>query len=133
MSPFIPKQKKYQSLWLTVSGGLFLLFGLFLLITNPGNKQYEEFATKELVKYLKENICQAKSAQLEEAIKSQMCNLMVDTGKKQVPRLVAETTNRYNYVLFSLYETNLLAYNFETIGVLNQFYVISVDQVYDSE
>ncbi len=133
MNPFCEEQKNSRRLWLNIGGGLFLAFGCLLFLTNPGQRQYEKFATEQLVKYARENVCQAKSAKLEEALKSQMCTLMLETGKSQVPKLIRETTNRSNYALLSLYETNLYIYNFETIGIFNHFYVIGVDKLDDPE
>lgn len=118
---------------LTIGGIIFLILGTVLMLTNPSRKEYEKFATEELVLYLKENVCQQKSQNLEEAIKSQMCNLMVDTGKNQVPKLVDKTTLRHNYLLLSVYETDLYVYNFQTIGVFNSFYVIAANKSYDQQ
>lgn len=115
---------------LMISGISFLGFCFLLMLTNPTKSKYEKFATEQLVFYLKENVCQSNSQQLQEQIKSQMCNLMLDTGKKQVPKLIAKTTQRHNYLLLSVYETNLFIYNVETIGIFNNFYIISVDKIY---
>lgn len=133
MNPLFEESKYSQFLWLKLGGGFFLILSCLLLITNPGQKQYEEFASEKLVEYLRENICQARSTTLEEAIKSQMCTLMLETGKNQVPKLIRETTTRTNFALLSLYETNLYIYNIETIGVFNHFFVIAIDKLYDSE
>ncbi len=132
----IPSEYGKMNPWrllLLIGGGAFLGLGCLLTLTNPGNQQYEDFATKQLVIYLKENICQPSSADLGEAIKSQMCHLMVDTGKQQIPKLIAQTTQRHNYLLFSTYQTELYLYSFDTIGILNHFYVIDVDKIYDGE
>ena len=118
---------------LLIGGVAFLSLGGLLTLTNPGNKQYEEFATEQLIQYLKDNVCQQTSSDLGEAIKSQMCHLMVDTGKKQLPKLIAQTTQRHNYILFSTYQTELYLYSFDTIGIFNHFYVMSVDKLYDEK
>ena len=118
---------------LLIGGVAFLSLGSLLVLTNPGQEQYEDFATQQLVLYLKENICQQTSPELGEAIKSQMCHLMVDTGKKQIPKLIAQTSQRHNYLLFSMYQTELYLYSFDTIGIFNHFYIIDVDKLYDGE
>lgn len=130
----IPSKQEDYNYWhlpLTISGIVFLVLGAILTLTNPSQKQYEEFATEQLVIYLKENVCKQKSANLGEALKSQICNLMVDTGKKQVPQVVAQTTDHHNYLLLSVYETQLYIYSFQTIGIFNNFYVVGVDKIYD--
>jgi hypothetical protein len=132
----IPSKDEKLKSWycpLTLGGMVFLALGTILMLTNPGPKQYEDFATEQLILYLKENVCQPKSPDLGSALKSQMCNLMVDTGKKQVPQVIAKTTQRHNYLLLSIYETHLYAYNIETIGIFNHFYIIGIDKLYDRE
>ncbi|MBL1211172.1 DUF4359 domain-containing protein [Geminocystis sp. GBBB08] len=124
MNPLAGEQKSPLSITLSIGGSLLLICSILLFFTNPSQKKYEEFATQQLIKYAKENVCQAKSGSIEEAIKSQVCNLMLETGKNQLPKLIEKTTKNRNYVLFSIYETNLYIYNFETIGFLNQFFVI---------
>ncbi|BAQ65861.1 DUF4359 domain-containing protein [Geminocystis sp. NIES-3709] len=131
MNPLPHEHKSPLSITLLIGGGLFLVFGCLLLFTNPSQKKYELFAAEQLVIYAKENVCQATSGNLEEAIKSQVCNLMIDTGKNQIPTLIGKTTQKRNYLLLSIYETNLYLYNFTTIGLLNQFYVIGFEKVYD--
>ena len=55
---------------------------------------------------------------------------MIDTGRGQVPRLIQETTQRRNYLFFSIYETDLFLYQFETIGIFNDFYILDVRKTY---
>jgi hypothetical protein len=133
MNPFDDHDKNTRLPWLSICGGLFFLLGLCLFFTNPSQRKYEEFATEQLIKYARENLCQAKSGELEEAIKSQMCTLMLETGKHQVPKLIGETTQRSDYLLLSMYHTNLYIYSFEVIGVFNNFYVIGVDKIYNAD
>lgn len=120
-------------LFLTIGGFVFLALGIMLVLTNPKPQDYESFATKNLILYLKENVCQSQNKSLEEILKGEVCHLMVNTGEKQVPKLIATTTQRHNYLLLSVYETNLYLYNFETIGIFNEFYVIGVDKLYDQK
>lgn len=131
MNPLPNQEKSPLSIVFTLGGSLFLIFGFLLVFTNPSQKKYEEFATQQLVTYAKENVCKATSNNLEQAIKSQVCNLMLDTGKSQIPALISKTTQRQNYLVLSVYETNLYLYNFRTIGLLNQFFVIGFEKVYD--
>lgn len=124
MNPLASEQRSPLSVTLTIGGSLFLIVSIILFFTNPPQKKYEEFAAEQLIKYAKENVCLAKSENIQEAVKSQVCILMIETGKNQIPKLIEKTTQKRNYLLFSVYETNLYVYNFETIGILNQFFVI---------
>lgn len=133
MNPFYKEDNSCPLLWLNIGAGLLIIMGLGLFLTNPSQKSYEDFGTEQLVNYAREKLCQAQSAKLEEAIKSQICTLMLETGKHQIPKIIGDTTIRHNYLFFSFYETNLYVYRFETIGIFNNFQVISVDKLYDSE
>lgn len=133
MNPLFLEKRNLVTVLLSVTGGFFLVFSTVLFLTNPNSTKYEQFATEALIRYTKENICPAKSANLEEAIKSQLCNLMVDTGKGQIPKLIASNTQRGNYLLFSIYRTNLYIYQFETIGIFNNFYVIGATKIYEQQ
>jgi len=124
MNPLTTNHICPLSISLTIGGGLLFILSLLLFFTNPSQKKYEIFASEQLIQYAKENVCTIKSNNIEEAIKSQVCNLMLDTGKNQIPKLIEKTTRQRNYLLFSVYETNLYIYNFETIGIFNQFFVI---------
>lgn len=131
MNSFPFEEKKPLSLWLKIFGALCLSGGIFMVFTNPSPSQYHKFASDQLVEYAKNNVCPAKSSNLEEALKSQMCHLMVETGKSQVPKLIEPNTKRYNYLLLSLYETNLYIYQFQTIGFFNNFLVVNAEKLYD--
>ena len=128
MNPLYAQKSNPNSIVYTITGGLLCIASAILVYTNPSSQRYEEFATEELVNYAKENICIANSNSLEEAIKSQVCSLMVDTGRNKIPLVIGETTEKRNYVLFSLYETDLYLYQFQTIGIFNEFYVIDAYQ-----
>ncbi len=129
MNPLPPNQHNSTSLLITFSSGLVVITSVVLLFTNPSERRYEEFATEQLVIYAKENICSANSGNLEQAIKSQVCNLMIDTGRNKIPELITEKSQRKNYLLFSIYETDLFLYEFQTIGIFNSFYILDVQEI----
>jgi hypothetical protein len=126
-------ERKQWYLFFLLGGIVFLALGTLFVLTNPGQKQYEEFATETLVTYLRDNVCQQNSQSLEEALKSNMCYMMLNTGKGQIPKIIESTTKRHNYLLLSVYETNLYLYRVETIGVFNHFVIMSFDKIYDTE
>lgn len=127
----LPSEQRSCLSWLfALSGGLVLISGLVLIFTNPSEPEYEEFATEQLVLYAKENLCSTSSDQLEQIIQSQVCQLLVDTGKAKIPQLIRKSTKTRNYLLFTVFETDLLLYEFQTIGIFNDFYIIDVHQVY---
>ncbi|WP_069789331.1 DUF4359 domain-containing protein [Cyanobacterium sp. IPPAS B-1200] len=131
MNPLAPSKSLSLSTIAIVSGTTLAIFGGILMFTNPNQKQYEEFAEEKLSLYAKENLCQAGASGLDQVVKSQVCHMMVEAGKGQIPRVVRETTQKKDYMVLSIYETNLYLYKFRTIGVFNNFYVLDVNQLYD--
>ena len=130
MNTFPSDQPNFLSLLFAFNSWLILISSIILMLTNPSEQEYEKFATEQLIIYARNNVCSANSGSLEQAIKSKLCNLMVDTGRVQVPKLITKTTQTKNYILFSVYETDLFLYEFQTIGVFNNFYIIDIHQVY---
>lgn len=130
MNSYPPNQRNSLSLLFTLTSGLIVISSIVLMLTNPSKREYEEFATEQLVIYAKENLCSVNSGDLEQVIKTQVCKLMVDTGRSQIPNLITKTTKTRNYLLFTVYETNLFLYEFQTIGVFKTFYIIDVHQLY---
>ncbi|MEL4897481.1 DUF4359 domain-containing protein [Crocosphaera sp. Alani8] len=118
-----------------VIGGVSLIgLGTGMVLTNPGRMDYETYATDTLSSYLKYEVCsQAASGGLGNFLASH-CKTLVDTGKPHIKRVIANKTIRQNYLLFSIYETELLLpspvpnYEFGTIGVFQQFYTYQADQ-----
>ncbi len=131
MNPLSESKRLPLSIFAAIGGSLCLVLGGILLFTNPHQKKYEEFASAQLSLYAKENLCQANSSGIDQVIKSQVCHMMVETGKGQLPRVIRETTTRNNYFILSIYDTNLYLYKFRTIGIFNNFYVLSADQTYE--
>ena len=110
-------------------GGL----GVAMALTNPTQLAYEEYAVDKLTEYVKENVCQ-KAPFLQEG-----CASTVDAGRSDIQRIVQSGTQRQDFLLFSIYTTDvsvsqllpagfsavlskLPTYQFETVGVLQSFY-----------
>ena len=63
-----------------------------------------------------------------------MLKLFLDVSKIQLKQLISSQTQQQNFLLFSLYRTNLElpaplpSYEVETIAILKRFYIYSADQ-----
>jgi hypothetical protein len=103
-----------------------------MAVTNPGQATYEEFAVARLTKVLKEEACQKLGFGLEE-----QCPEWVDDNQAEIKQFVAQNTQRQNFIIFSLYTTDLSvrsllpsipflsslpSYHFETVGAFQTFY-----------
>lgn len=102
-------------------GGIAVALGL----TNPGIKSYRAYAIETLTDYTKANLC------LDESLGKflqQQCAHLVDVATPQVGQLIDTSTERQNYLLFSIYKTTLAvsplvpSFRFESVGVFNTFY-----------
>lgn len=120
--------------FITLVGGITLVgAGTCMVITNPGKPDYESYATEALTTYLKQEVCPQASGELGGFLKSH-CKTLVDTGRPHIRQVIANKTIRQNYLLFSIYETELFlpapvpSYQFETIGILRQFYTYQADK-----
>lgn len=120
-----------------IVGGIALAsMGGAMALTNPGQKDYEDYAIAQLTTYLKENVCTQASETLGKVLQNQ-CKSLVDLGRPQIEDLIANRTERHNFLLFSIYRTNLPvpaplpSYHFETVGALQKFYVYEVERLWE--
>jgi hypothetical protein len=111
-------------------GGIVLggLVGV-LLVTNPSQEEYEEYGAEQITTYLRENVCNQLPGGLEGLLQNQGCKTLVDIGSPQLPRIIEQNTKRYNYLLFSIYKTDLYLYKFETVGIVQNFYTYQMEKM----
>ncbi|NDJ21672.1 DUF4359 domain-containing protein [Nostoc sp. B(2019)] len=107
--------------------------GVTMAKTNPSQAEYEEYAVQRLAKYLKTDVCKKTTNILENLINLN-CEKLVDSVNPQMQGILARTTERQNYIIFSIYRTDLKlnswipSYRFETVGALNQFYTYTAQE-----
>lgn len=98
-----------------------------MAVANPSQDTYEEYALDRLTIYLKGNVCPQAPKGFDNFLQRQ-CTSLVDTGRPQIKQMIAESTHRQNFIVFSLYQTDLSissflpAYHFETVGAFQHFY-----------
>ena len=116
-------------------GGLLLAgSGCLMAISNPGQIDYEDYATDSLSSYLKQEVCPQAPAEFGGFVQS-YCKTLVDSGQPQIKKIIAHTTTQQNFFLFSIYETTLPlpeplpTYEFQTIGVMQQFYTYQASEL----
>ena len=125
---------KVLQLMTAVSGIALAGLGGAMAITNPGQKAYEQYATEQLTGYLKEKCTQEVPQELG-GVLQRHCKSLVDTGRPQLQRLISHKTERHNFVFFSIYRTKLSiagllpGYQFETIGVFQNFYLYDAEEL----
>jgi hypothetical protein len=106
--------------------------GIALALTNPGSSAYNEYATQRLSEYLQADLCPQAGSFLKGS-----CQSLIQDNQKAIGSIVAKNTRREDYLLWSVYKTDLAidsmlpsllkdvlqeslpAYHAETIGVFN--------------
>jgi hypothetical protein len=123
--------QKWQSIMLGASLGL-AIGGLAMAFTNPGPQRYEDFVVLQLKNRLQAECSQAGRSLLG-ALANTTCRTMTVMGEpyfsQTLKPLVSTGTKRYDFVLFSIYVTDLSIpqLNFsgrvESVGAFNSFIV----------
>jgi Domain of unknown function (DUF4359) len=107
--------------------------GVTMAKTNPSQVEYEEYAVQRLSKYLKTDVCKKTTNIIENLIRFN-CDQLIDSANPQIQEIIARTTKRQNYIIFSIYRTNLKisswipSYKFETVGAFDQFYTYTAEE-----
>ncbi|MCX7596229.1 MAG: DUF4359 domain-containing protein [Fischerella sp.] len=119
------------------------VLGVAMVQTNPSQVEYEEYAVQKLTEYLKTNVCKQTPKFIENVMKFN-CKQVVVSTQPQIRELITESTERQNFILFSIYRTDLKlssllpaldsvlpstpGYKFETLAAFNQFYTYKAEQ-----
>jgi hypothetical protein len=113
-----------------------------LAITNPDQSAYEDYATRQLTIYLRDQsgeLCRNTPDFLNEFLQGgDRCAVLVEglltDNQDQIRQLISRQTQRQNYFFASVYKTDLEvhsllpSYRFRTVGVFNNFFVYEADQ-----
>ncbi len=105
-----------------------------MVATNPKPSSYEVFAAKQLVAYLQENVCEKANQTLGNLLQAS-CDDFLRDAQPQLQSIIAQRTERQDYLFFSIYKTNLSvaaflpAYKFETLGVFHNFRVLKAEPI----
>ena len=107
--------------------------GVAMATSNPGQLAYEEYAVRQLSGYLKSDVC-TKAPKILEGLLQRNCAVLVDSGRPQIRQLVSASTQRQNFLFFSVYSTNLSvnplvpSYHFETVAAFQNFYTYMAEK-----
>ncbi|MGB3205425.1 MAG: DUF4359 domain-containing protein [Crinalium sp.] len=115
--------------------------GAAMALTNPNQDTYEEYAVEQLTRYLQKDICPKAPSILGVSLQSQ-CNSIIQSNQPQIKQLISRTTQRQNFIIFSVYKTDLSAqtivpflpqnvlpeYHFETVGAFDNFYTYQAQE-----
>jgi hypothetical protein len=119
----ITAAKSIRYLGATLIGAI----GIILILTNPSEITYREFATQQTLDLLLRDICQTNQQRSEtlKKIWGNSCQTLSADGSAKIEQFVTHNTQRQNLVLCSLYITELPLYSLKVLGVSNHFIVLS--------
>ncbi len=92
-----------------------------MAITNPSKESYITYATEQFSETGKTSICAGENIPLAA---QQSCKFVISQGKGVIKRIVENSTKQQNYVLFSLYETDLPNKKVTTIAAFGNFHML---------
>ena len=112
-----------------------------MAIANPNQSEYEEYAAQKLTEYLQQKACPQAPKVFGNSLKDE-CKSFVDSHPAEIKQIISQTTERYNFIVFSIYKTDLSiskvvpflpanilpSYHFETLGVFQKFYLYQSEQ-----
>lgn len=100
-----------------------------LLVTNPNQDRYNTFAAETLQNEVRSSFCQGKEldnwlGDLGKAL-GNICEAAIDqgslVGEEDLENFIEDNTQRQNFLIFSLYTTEVPALQVRSLGILNRF------------
>ncbi|MFM7602593.1 MAG: DUF4359 domain-containing protein [Pseudanabaena sp.] len=91
-----------------------------MAITNPSKERYIEYATEQLSETGKNSICAGDNVPIAA---QQSCKFAISQGKGVIKSLVENSTKQQNFVVLSLYATDLPNQKVTTVGVFGNFFM----------
>ncbi|AFZ04132.1 DUF4359 domain-containing protein [Calothrix sp. PCC 6303] len=116
------------------------LLGVAMFKTNPVESQYQDYAVSQISDYAKKNGCNKAPGFIERLTKIKIavkCDEIINNAKPQIEDAIAATTQRQDFIFFSIYRTEfqfsslipaLPSYKFESVGAFNNFYTYSAEK-----
>ena len=101
--------------------------GLLLIFTNPNNHRYRNYLSKEISTNLQEDFC-AEAPSAFGHLLQRRCDKLVENQKTQLNNIIDYSTQRNNYLFFSVYKTEVTVinglprYQAQSIGLFNHFW-----------
>jgi hypothetical protein len=106
-------------------------FGGIAALTNPDRSDYEVYAVEKLADLAK-NQCDRAPAGFGTILQGP-CRAAIESIKPELRPMVAKATTRQNFILFSMYRSNLsipavnLQLHVESIGMFNHFHTYKIN------
>lgn len=109
-----------------VGGAAMAVAGLTLIVTNPRQEIYTDFATGTVSKFLVRDLCNANPQAPKgfETLVKDGCQAFMQQGSTEIRGFIQHNTERQDFLLFSLYTTDFPIRPLRVLGIFNQFFLI---------
>jgi len=91
-----------------------------MAISNPSKERYIDYATEQFAETGKTSICAGDNIPIAA---QQSCKFVISQGKGVIKSLIENSTKQQNFLLFSVYATDLPNQKITTIAALGNFYM----------
>lgn len=91
-----------------------------MAVSNPSKERYVDYATEQFSETGKTSICSGDNIPIAA---QQSCKFVISQGKGVIKSLVENSTKQQNFVVISLYETDLPNKKVTTVGAFGNFYM----------
>lgn len=98
---------------------------VIMAVTNPPKNAYLEYATLRMADDVKEGMC--NRTELKNVIGSAadllsgICRTGIDTQRSKIRDFISNGSRQYNYVVFSVYQTDVFDRRYTTLGICGNF------------
>jgi len=92
-----------------------------MAITNPSKERYIDYATEQFAEKGKNSLC---SSDMPLAAQ-QSCKFVISQGKSVIKPYIENSTKQQNFILFSIYATELPNKKLNTIAVFGNFHMFN--------
>lgn len=122
-----------------LSVGVAIAAGLGLMVTNPGEAEFEPFAADQLTRAAVDELCGDDGLPMLARLVVRDCPRLIQSQHDLLGQLALAATRRRNFGLFSLYRTNLGGqqllpdwsiprYQALTLAVAGRFFILRTAQ-----
>ena len=118
---------------ISIAGIIAIGIGAIAFLTNPGEAKYQNYADLTLQTKIKDRVCDRVSQDLGVWLEGQ-CHILITTASPYLAEVITQQTQRDNFLLFSIYQTNLplpdplSSYHVKTIGAFGNFFIYQTQQ-----
>jgi hypothetical protein len=101
--------------------------GVVLALTNPSPITYHRYAAKTVSLFVMRDLCEGRSQppKILEAYTTEGCQAIASQGENAILSFIENNTDYQNFILFSLYTTELPVRSLRVLGIFNKFFIVS--------